>query len=697
MDKLKKTNIVEESVKCSPLSTDNCGNSGPFFNPDYYAHVVVQTVGELESIPCKLRQDGLVATVVQDDYADYQLQSSRTGFGICDNNAWVKINSGDTFYDGGNLFIFPTQAEADNYKSTPTAKEGQVIYITETDTYFKYNGQDAYVDPFPNKLTVPTEDGVEGPDYKVPAYLEDGTPYWRSTKDFGKVKTVNGEGPDEDGNIDLNLEYIPLTGTEQGKDFSGVIQADNFQVINTALVEQETVSILDVGQGYVNTVTIGKVEDKYSQSSLSSAGNLLTVGVNYTNNPNEGPDPTTVNLGSSQVFSTAQVETIVLGSSENSILTQSERSFNLDVNSMYGRKNTLGVYNSYLDLTASITGDNDSYTSGRLYLEANQAILSAVSSDSNSKLSLNTSAGWYGSVITPSANNIFIMSAYDNHIELYNKDIISGDQGGLLVKNGSLKAYKGADYIEGTNFPFMAVEDDDVVTKKFLNVESDLQEDSINNTIVKTIESFISSIRPLPNDIYTLRTLLNNPTVTPLEYIDGTYVKKTISNYQVTYEPTTLVNASSTIRVTQEGLLTLSQEGVLFKVWYKHDPAKSIFIKSKVITLSDSYLPKNGETLCFEEILTGVVTEVLSSDSTPPAIITASFIGKYLVGSKEPKTVIKVTSSEGESTYNGIQNKEDSMYCINLSSSNLEKGRSYYVISSDESGNVAGPIIVTYN
>ena len=190
MKTLKKNNISQWS------SVNKDCELPPFFNEDYFGHVVVQTIEELNSIPCKLRQDGMLATVVQDSYAEWQLQSSRIGFSKCDNRSWVKINSGDTFYDGSNLFIFPTQAEADIYKSTPAVKEGQVIYIIETNTYFKYDGQDAYVDPFPNKLTVPTEDGVEGPDYKVPAYLADGAPYWRSTKDFGKVKSVNGKEGD---------------------------------------------------------------------------------------------------------------------------------------------------------------------------------------------------------------------------------------------------------------------------------------------------------------------------------------------------------------------------------------------------------------------------------------------------------------------------------------------------------------------
>ena len=54
---------------------------------------------ELDSIPCKLRQDGVVASIVQDEYSKWQLQSSRTGSGICDNNAWVKISNGDEVFD----------------------------------------------------------------------------------------------------------------------------------------------------------------------------------------------------------------------------------------------------------------------------------------------------------------------------------------------------------------------------------------------------------------------------------------------------------------------------------------------------------------------------------------------------------------------------------------------------------------------
>ena len=208
MKTLKKNNISQGSSINSPVPVNKNCDLPPFFNPDYFAHVVVQTIDELNSIPCKLRQDGLIATVVQDNYADYQLQSSRTGFGICDNQAWQKINSGDTFYDGGNLFIFQTTAEAEEYKQSTVSKQGHIVYIVEQDAYFMYDGQDNFVDPFPHKLNTPTQDGVDGPEYKVPAYLLDGSAYWRSATDFGKVDTVNAKIPDENRNVTLKISDL---------------------------------------------------------------------------------------------------------------------------------------------------------------------------------------------------------------------------------------------------------------------------------------------------------------------------------------------------------------------------------------------------------------------------------------------------------------------------------------------------------
>ena len=207
MKTLKKNNISQGSSINSPVPVNKNCDLPPFFNPDYFAHVVVQTLEELESIPCKLRQDGMVATVVQEDYSDYQLQTSRTGFGICDNNAWVKISIGDEVFNGGNLFLFQTEEQANEFMGSTQSKEGQIIYISDLDRYFKFDGQDGLTDAFPNKLDKPTEQGGDNTNYKIPAYL-DGKPYWRSSSDFGKVDTVNGIEPDGNKNMDLGIDDI---------------------------------------------------------------------------------------------------------------------------------------------------------------------------------------------------------------------------------------------------------------------------------------------------------------------------------------------------------------------------------------------------------------------------------------------------------------------------------------------------------
>ena len=221
MDKLKKTKIGEikkikidqESLNCPPESLNKCCKPGPFFNPDYFGHVVVQTLEELNSIPCKLRQDGMVATIVQDNYSEWQIQSSRTGFGICDNQVWVKVSAGDLVYDGGNLFIFETEQDADSYISNShTTKQGQMLYITELDNYYKFDGQDGYTDPFPNKLEVPTTQGTdETLEYKIPTYVN-GKPYWRNATDFGKVDSVNDKTPDANKNVNIDIDDVLSKG-----------------------------------------------------------------------------------------------------------------------------------------------------------------------------------------------------------------------------------------------------------------------------------------------------------------------------------------------------------------------------------------------------------------------------------------------------------------------------------------------------
>ena len=119
MKTLKKNNISQGSSINSPVPVNKDCELPPFFNEDYFAHVVVQTLEELESIPCKLRQDGMVATVVQDEYSEWRLQSSKTGFGVCDNNAWVKMSDGGEVLESDKNFI---------YDQTTPSKEWGILH-----------------------------------------------------------------------------------------------------------------------------------------------------------------------------------------------------------------------------------------------------------------------------------------------------------------------------------------------------------------------------------------------------------------------------------------------------------------------------------------------------------------------------------------------------------------------------------------
>ena len=250
MKTLKKNNISKGSSINSPVPVNKNCDLPPFFNSDYFGHVVVQTLEELESIPCKLRQDGMIATVVQDDYSDYQLQSSRTGLGICNNNAWIKISKGDIVYDGDNLIIFSSDKERNEYLKV--GKAGQIIYSIESDNYFKIDNDNSYTDPFPEKLDTPTEQGTDNNlDYKIPTYV-DGKPYWRNSTDFGKVDTIDGIEADENKNIALGV----------------VRKSESNTVTDDFSMQQENGRYVSIGLGGLQ-VGFGGITATYGTSSIS--------------------------------------------------------------------------------------------------------------------------------------------------------------------------------------------------------------------------------------------------------------------------------------------------------------------------------------------------------------------------------------------------------------------------------------------
>ena len=62
--------------------------------PDYFSVVVVQTINERNDISCKLRQNGMIAVVVEEGYTQYQIRNFEGLHAVCDNRSWIKITEG---------------------------------------------------------------------------------------------------------------------------------------------------------------------------------------------------------------------------------------------------------------------------------------------------------------------------------------------------------------------------------------------------------------------------------------------------------------------------------------------------------------------------------------------------------------------------------------------------------------------------
>ena len=187
----------------------NCNNN-KYVNPDYYSVVVVQTLQERDNIPCKLRQNGTIAIVVEEGYAQYQIQTKEGIYSVCNNNAWTQIETGDKVFDGNNLIIINNEEHKQEYLLSPLSKIGQMLFYVPENKYYKYDGVD-FIDPFPNKLDKPLGSTMDPDNKLIPVYGQSGdNPEWLSSNTLGKVESVNGVGVIQGTkNINLNLSDIP--------------------------------------------------------------------------------------------------------------------------------------------------------------------------------------------------------------------------------------------------------------------------------------------------------------------------------------------------------------------------------------------------------------------------------------------------------------------------------------------------------
>lgn len=178
--------------------------------PDKYSVVVVQNITERNDISCKLRQNGMIAIVVEEGYAQYQIQTKEGIYSVCNNNAWTQIETGDKVFDGNNLIIINNEEHKQEYLLSPLSKIGQMLFYVPENKYYKYDGVD-FIDPFPNKLDKPLGSTMDPDNKLIPVYGQSGdNPEWLSPNTLGKVESVNGVGVIQGTkNINLNLSDIP--------------------------------------------------------------------------------------------------------------------------------------------------------------------------------------------------------------------------------------------------------------------------------------------------------------------------------------------------------------------------------------------------------------------------------------------------------------------------------------------------------
>lgn len=411
MNKLKKTNVNEKGATCSPSSFSKCPDTGHFFNPDEFGHIVVQTITELHNVPCKLRQDGMVATVVEDGYSEWQLQTTTTGFGKCDNKAWVKVGTGESSStSGGNLLIFDTDQERNDYLEK--GEVGQIVFSNESGNYFKIDGDNSY------------------------------------TKAFA---------------------FLPLSGTEPNKEFDGTIHAKSFIVSNT---EEESTTSLSVGSRTIES-DINLYEGHSAKAVFNGEGEYIDV-----------------------TSSTRRLSTITdVYEIKESLESLQYRQNYFKTTNMMSSFNTRQHFNDHSFFEEGIHGlrYESSFNSNPFSLEVSREYFQVKTAGST----LHTSNNGFSYLFTTEEQNSSIavnptnfliisenpegraaLNGNSSSTSLITEDKINNTTGGLYVEHQKPKAKKDGE-------AFMASEDDDIVTKKYMNenAKQDIYLDSTSSFV----------------------------------------------------------------------------------------------------------------------------------------------------------------------------------------------------------------------
>ena len=115
--------------KCVPSTAIICCDTDSVLGKNQFTTVTVQNIAERNEIPCKLRKDGMIAIVREENYFQYQLRPGPES-GLCNNGSWVLMQTSDEVYVAGKDEML-VRLEREEKEVLQVQKDHQAQWVQE--------------------------------------------------------------------------------------------------------------------------------------------------------------------------------------------------------------------------------------------------------------------------------------------------------------------------------------------------------------------------------------------------------------------------------------------------------------------------------------------------------------------------------------------------------------------------------------
>lgn len=279
------------------------------------------------------------------------------------SNDWVNINLGVSEKDLESKLDKPTTNNTPDYvlladgSTAPKTEFGKVKSVNKIEPDSNKNVNLGIDDILPKGM--PLEETL---DYnkKVLLYDDTGKSYWKSLSEVGKVKTVNNQEPDENGNIKIeDSEFVK----------NGVGWSLKYKKDNPDKYEITGENAVDLTKAYPDSAKKfgAKGKDSFAVGAYNLAGGMGSLSMGYGTETYGN-----ISIAAGYLNKTYSAYTTIFGGSQNTIGTESEITnpitslnsraiiaggqFNSIVNGKWGTiiggyKNTIDAGNKYNNST----------------------------------------------------------------------------------------------------------------------------------------------------------------------------------------------------------------------------------------------------------------------------------------------------------------------------------------------------------